>query len=259
MHIDWFVFLAQIVNFLILVYLLKYFLYSRILSAMDAREAKIAARFDEARHLQEDARKMAQSYEEKNRELHEKSEEMMNQAYREAEKEKNLLMDQVRQEVDKVRHRWYETLAREKESFLEELRRRAGTYIYDTIRRVLADMADDELETRMVHVFARCVREMDVHEQEKFRDALKDRKAVVTVRSAFALNTVQRQVVEEALKPYLSQHFTIRYEVQWTVGAGIELTARGYKLSWSIRDYLASLEEKFIRALKEEIKTEQPE
>ena len=30
MHIDWFVFFAQIVNFLLLVYLLKKFLYGRI-------------------------------------------------------------------------------------------------------------------------------------------------------------------------------------------------------------------------------------
>ena len=39
MHIDWFVLFAQIVNFLVLVFLLKHFLYGRILDAMDARQA----------------------------------------------------------------------------------------------------------------------------------------------------------------------------------------------------------------------------
>ena len=48
MHIDWFVFLCQIVNFLILLWLLKKFLYGRIIAAMDAREAKIASTFEEA-------------------------------------------------------------------------------------------------------------------------------------------------------------------------------------------------------------------
>ena len=41
MHIDWFVFFAQIVNFLLLVFLLKKFLYGRIVKAMDERERKV--------------------------------------------------------------------------------------------------------------------------------------------------------------------------------------------------------------------------
>jgi len=48
MHIDWFVFFAQIVNFLLLVWLLKKFLYGRIINAIDTREAKIKATFEEA-------------------------------------------------------------------------------------------------------------------------------------------------------------------------------------------------------------------
>ena len=56
MHIDWFVFFAQIVNFLILLFLLKKFLYGRIINAMDAREAKIAAIFAEAEECRQKAR-----------------------------------------------------------------------------------------------------------------------------------------------------------------------------------------------------------
>jgi F-type H+-transporting ATPase subunit b len=257
MHIDWFVFLAQIVNFLILVYLLKYFLYNRILNAMDAREARIASQFEEARQIKEEAQKAAEEYGRKNRELHEQSEEFLNQAHRRAEQEKDILMDRVREDVEQVRQRWYETLARERNAFLEELRRRVGAYVHETIRRVLSDMADDALEGRMVQVFARRIREMDGGEQELLKNALKGKKAVIRVHSAFTLDSGHRQIIEQALEPYLTPKVTVRYDVVETVGAGIELMARGYKLSWSIRDYLAGLEEKFIRALKEEIRTEQ--
>ena len=63
MHIDWFVFAAQIFNFLLLMYLLKRFLFGRILKAMDDREAKIVARFAEADTLNERAREAAELYE----------------------------------------------------------------------------------------------------------------------------------------------------------------------------------------------------
>ncbi len=257
MHIDLFVLAAQIINFLILVFLLKYFLYNRILGAMDAREAKIASRFDEAERLKAEAQQSAQAYDEKNRELKEKAEDLMNQAQKASEHEKAQLMDKVREEVDQVRQRWYETLSREKKAFLEDLRRRAGTYIYDTIRHVLADMANEVLEERMVQVFTSRIREMDQEQQGLLRDSLKAGGSVIMVRSAFVLNPDQRKVIEEAIRPYVAPKVPIRYEISEAIGAGIEMMAHGYKLSWSIEDYLASLEEKFVRALKEEIHIEE--
>jgi F-type H+-transporting ATPase subunit b len=43
MLIDWFTVGAQVLNFLILVWLMKRFLYQPILDAIDAREQRIAA------------------------------------------------------------------------------------------------------------------------------------------------------------------------------------------------------------------------
>ena len=48
MLINWFTVAAQIVNFLILVALLKRFLYGPIVAAMSAREGRIAAQLTEA-------------------------------------------------------------------------------------------------------------------------------------------------------------------------------------------------------------------
>ncbi|MCE5274031.1 MAG: hypothetical protein ABFD70_01490 [Syntrophaceae bacterium] len=257
MRIDWFVLFAQIINFLVLVFLLKHFLYNRILGAMDTREARITAQFDEAGRLKEEAFESARAYQEKNRDLAERAEELLNQATRAAQNEKNQLMDEARQEVEVVRQRWHETLSREKKTFLEDLRRRSGTYIYDTIRHVLSDMADEDLESRMVRVFVGLIREMDREKQALLKEALKPGKAVIMVRSTFGLSPEQRGMIEEALRPYLALKASVRYETAEAIGAGIEMMVHGYKLSWSIEDYLASLEEKFVRVLKEEIRTEE--
>ncbi len=60
MPIDWFTVVAQAFNFLILVWLLKRFLYKPILHAIDEREKGIAAQLAEA-----DAKK-AEAQEERN-------------------------------------------------------------------------------------------------------------------------------------------------------------------------------------------------
>jgi F-type H+-transporting ATPase subunit b len=224
---------------------------------MDAREARIASRFDEAERLKIEAQQSAQAYDEKNRELQDKAEELMNQAQKASEHAKNLLMDKVRVEVDQVRQRWYETLNREKDAFLEDLRKRAGTYIYDTIRHVLADMANADLEDRIVWVFISRINSMDQVQQDKLKDSLKAGGSLIRVRSAFTLKAEQSKQIEEAIRPYTGTKVPIRYEISGVIGAGIEIMAHGYKLSWSIEDYLASLEEKFVRALKEEIRLEE--
>ncbi len=54
MLIDWFTVIAQIIDFLILVFLLKHFLYGRIINAMDQR-ARITARLDEAEAQKKEA------------------------------------------------------------------------------------------------------------------------------------------------------------------------------------------------------------
>jgi F-type H+-transporting ATPase subunit b len=256
MHIDLFVLGAQIFNFLVLVFLLKYFLFDRLTAAMDAREAGIAVRFQEAERLKSEAQESVREYEERNRALGEREEALMLDAQKAAEQEKAQLMDKVRVEVEQVRQRWYESMGREKKAFLEGLRRRAGKYVYDTIRNVLADMADQELEERIVQVFVARVRAMDEPGQERLRESLNAGTPMVAVQSAFPLSPDRQREIEEAVGRYTGDGVPVRFRVSPDVGAGIELMARGYKLSWSVDDYLSGLEEQFVRSLKEEIKLE---
>lgn len=255
MHIDWFVLLCQIINFLILVYLLKYFLYGRILNAIDAREARLARDYEEAERLKEEAKKSAEAFDQKYQALNARSEEMLNQAREAADTSRKELMAKARAEVDVTQQRWYDTLAREKESFLEDLRRRAGTHVYDTIRRVLSDLADAELEDRILNVFIRQLKESDAERLQDIRNNLAqaDLKAGVVVRSGFPLSTAQQDRIIAALESHAPEETPIRFEKSSDIITGIELLVHGHKVSWSVGDYLAALEEAFNQALKEEL------
>ena len=48
MQIDYFTIIAQIINFLILVFLLRHFLYRPVITAMDEREQKMVSRLKDA-------------------------------------------------------------------------------------------------------------------------------------------------------------------------------------------------------------------
>ena len=168
MHIDWFVFFAQIVNFLILLALLKRFLYGRIIGAMDAREAKIAATFSEAEQSREKARENALQYEQSLKELELTSAELINRARTDADAYRRELMEKVRQEIDLVQTRWIETLCAERANVFQELRRLTGVEVYAIARQVLNDLADVALEERIAQVLAGRIETLEGEEREYF-------------------------------------------------------------------------------------------
>lgn len=259
MHVDWFVLFAQLVNFLILLYLLKRFLYTRIIGAMNEREAKMAARFEEAARLKREAEEAARAYGEKNAALHSKAEKMLNEAREAANRRQKELMDSARREVDAIRQRWMETVLQEKAAFLDSLRQRTGKEVYATARRILAELADADIEERMVAVLSERIRSLDPQAREKIRRALEDSEEGVRVHSAFPLAPEGRQRLAAAIRELSGKPETaIVYQESPELIGGIEFLAPGHRIAWSVSDYLDRLEESFDRAFHEEVRQSYP-
>jgi alternate F1F0 ATPase, F0 subunit B len=252
MHIDWFVLFCQIFNFLLLVYLLKRFLYGRIIKAMDDREAKIAARFAQAEELKVKATEAAEIYDRRNQLLTEKSEQMLNEASMAAEAKRKELMEKVRADVELIKVRWQDMLIREQEAFFQDLRQRASQQIYATARRALTDLADADLEQRIVDVFIRRIRELDKVKSEEIRNAISSGGNRVVVQSAFGVSDEMRRQIESALKKQITNGFTIRYMMEPEIVSGIELRVNGHKIAWSLNDYLETLVENLTETLQRE-------
>ena len=100
MLIDWFTVSAQVVNFLILVWLLKHFLYRPILNAIDAREKRIATELADADAKKAEAIKERDEFQHKNEEFDRQRAALLSQATDEAKVERQRLFDEARQAAD---------------------------------------------------------------------------------------------------------------------------------------------------------------
>ena len=259
MQIDWFTLIAQIVNFLILVVLLKYLLYKPITKAMDEREESIASRLKEAEEKIEGAQQEAESYHKKQKELEEQRDAMLAQAKEEAGAYRNELIHEARKDVDEVKAKWYESVEREKDGFLKELRRRASAQVYAAIRNALAALANEDLEQRITDVFIERIEKLDESQRKRVVASMQDsdRKAVVT--STFPIAEKKRQRVTKALQAQLVDDMDIHFETSSDLMCGLELKAGGCKVAWSLEDYLEDLEERLSEVLGEEIETAEEE
>jgi F-type H+-transporting ATPase subunit b len=256
MLIDWFTVIAQVVNFLILVWLLKHFLYRPILDAIDAREKRIARELADADAKKAEARKERDEFQHKNEEFDQQRSALMNKVTEEAKTERQRLLDEARQAADALSAKRYEALQNDAHNLNQAISRRTQQEVFAIARKALTDLAAASLEERLAEVFTRRLREMDEQAKRSLGEAIKTASEPALVRSAFDLPAAQRTAIQQALNQAFSAEIPIRFETAPELISGIELTANGQKVAWSIADYLVSLEKGVAELLKEKEQAE---
>lgn len=250
MLIDWFTVVAQVVNFLILVWLLKRFLYRPILNTIDSREKRIAAELADAYTKKTEAQKEFDEFQYKNEEFDKQRAALLSQATDKAKAERQRLLDEAREAADALSAKRQETLRIDARSLSKAISRRTQQEVFAIARKALTDLATTSLEERLAEVFTRRLREMDDKAKVDLAEALKTASAPAFVRSAFELPAEQRAAIQNALNETFSAEIHVRFETAPDLISGIEFTANGHKIAWNIADYLASLEKGVDELLK---------
>ena len=252
MLIDWFTVGAQALNFIILIWLMKRFLYKPILHAIDEREIRIAAELANADNKKAEAQKESDEFKRKNEEIDRQRSALLSKAADEAQAERQRLLAEARKAASSLSSKLQETLENEQHNLHQAISRRTQLEVFSIARKALSDLATTSLEEHMSEAFTRRLREMDSHAKEVLAGAIKAASEPSIVRSAFDLPDKQRADIQNVLNETFSTEIHIRFETTPDVISGIELTANGQKVAWSIADYLASMEKGVNEFLKEQ-------
>lgn len=245
MLIDWFTVGAQIVNFLVLVWLLKRFLYSRILGAIRTRESKIAARLAEAEAAEKAAREQLARYQAKLKDFEQHQQNMLSQAAQNAEKQRADLVEKAREHVQSLETKWREELVREEDAFLAVLRRRVAEEVLAVARRTIADLACMDAQQCAVKVFLEKIRRLDGEVWKNLAGG------ELCVRAAFELPDNTRNEIQQLLQERLPAPVRLHFELAPALGLGLELRGNGRRIGWSFENYFEEMEEDLEKALEQ--------
>lgn len=249
MSIDWITVTAQIVNFLVLVWLLKRFLYGPVIEAMQKREDRIQARLDSAAQQEQHAMEEAERYRDQQQTLDREREEILADARHEADEVRRTLKQAARDEVDGQRRRWLAELERDKEETLSEISRQVARQVAHATRQALSELADAELEAQAVKVFLKRLHALDEDEQKNLAQALSGKHDAV-VASAFDLPKKLRDQIGAAVSGLLGSETPLRFEQSAELTCGLELAVADRKIGWNIADYLDGLEQDLEASLR---------
>lgn len=250
MQINWFTVLAQVINFLILVWLLKRYLYKPILKAIDEREARITSQLNDADAKKAEAKKEQDEFIQKNVEFDTQKEQHTNDMLAEAKEIKHKLLEEARSDADALRNKLETTAKEMQESASKEIALKAQQEVFAIARKTLRDLASVSLEEQSVILFLSKLKELQGESKQKFIDAFKNGDTSMLVQSTFELTEQTQHKIIAAINDILGAEAKVQFKTSPKLVSGIELTTSGYKLAWSISEYLKSLEQNVFKIIK---------
>jgi len=235
MSIDWITVAAQIANFLVLIWLLKRFLYRPILNGIEAREVEITDRMQVAVRAQEKADAAESSYRDQLSALQFEQSEITDTMRHKAEEQRDALLAEAHDRLEQERKNWEAHLSEEGRKYTAKLHRAGAGALLSLTRKALIDLADETLEGRMAHHLATQMKSMssDLHHA-----AGRSTEAIVTSHAPLP-TSVQDQMTTDVQAVF--PKIPVRFETDADQSPGLVLRVGGAQLAWTVDSYIDGL------------------
>jgi len=237
-EMNWSTFVLEIINFLVLVWILKRFFYKPVLEVIARRKAGIEKTLAEAKTFRAEAEKLREQYQSRVAEEEQERQMARETLSREIEAERARRMAELQtvlaQEREKIR------VAEERRK-LDAMRKMEETALVHGARFatcLLKETAGRETEARLAELV---VAELDQLPAERLAalrgsDGMSREEAVVA--SAFPLSDDLRLRLRQSLATIAGREVRLRFEQNSELLAGLEITLGAWVLGANIRDEL---------------------
>lgn len=240
MQIDWTTLVLEIINFLVLVWILKRFLYKPVMEAIAARQMRVEGKLAEARVIEDGARELESQYQRRLADWD------MEKAKARAVLDTELLQERNRQmqALDKAlleeRERVAAVTAHKQQEAQRELEVEALAHAQRFASALLVRLADPVVESRFVSLLFEDWANLPDTQVESLRRAVLVDKAKATVTTAFPLSPEQRREIESALQSRLEADLVVAFDEDPNLLAGVRLSLGPWQLNMNFADELAS-------------------
>ncbi|SNR95603.1 MULTISPECIES: hypothetical protein [unclassified Azospirillum] len=236
MHLDPTTLALQLVNFLVLVWLLRRFLFRPVLAAIDKRDADLTQRRAQAETLAAEVAATRSAVEAERQSLAKQAAELRATAQAEAEAERRRLLDAARQSADALRAAAASQLAAERQQAETDLTKQAADLATAMAGRLLADARPDLADRVLTDALCQQLATLPAAE----KSSLLAGPGGITLTSARPLPADLQSALITALGPNIA----ISWTVDPAVIAGVELSAPHHLIHQSWRAALAGARER---------------
>lgn len=243
MELSWTTFVLEIINFLVLVWILKRFLYKPVLNIIAKRQNDIEQSLTQAAQQTETALQLQQQYENRLADWEQQKQQQQNTLNAELEAERSRLLSNVQEELEQEREKSRITEQRlrdDTQQRLEHIALENATYF---TAKLLTKLSGPELETQIIDVLLEQLADLPEQRIAALRASCTGEATEAVVSSAYPVSESKQQQIQQGVNALVSCKIPIRYEQDNDLIAGIRLTIGAWVLQANIADELKGFAE----------------
>jgi F-type H+-transporting ATPase subunit b len=149
-HIDFKLFIAQVINFAIVFAVLYWFAFKPLAKVMSARSEKIAKSLDDAKKVEE---KLAQTKSEFSKAMAEAKKQanlILEKAGREADARRAEMVARAKEEIGQIINQEKEKMRAEKARTFKEIKKEVADLVIAAVEKVLGEKVDQEKDGKII-------------------------------------------------------------------------------------------------------------
>ncbi len=238
MDFDWSTFFLEIINFLILVWILKRFLYHPILGIVAKRRAGIEKAMADAKRIEAEAVELKQRSERELAQWEEEKEAAQARLREELAAERERLMAELETSVTEERERRRVLDERHQYDFERTAEEQGIEQGAAFSARLLSRLATPELEARLYALLLEDLRSLRAEDKRAMAGAAVMPGLQLKVQSAFALDEARRTELARALADVAGKTLPVEYGENPELVAGFQVSIGPWILHANLRDEL---------------------
>lgn len=237
-ELSWSTFVLEIINFLVLVWILKRFLYKPVLDVIARRRAGIEKTLADAKALQADAERLQEQYQGRLADWDRERQQAREALGRELEAERARKMAELQTTLEQEREKARVAEARRQADAMRKIEETALVQGARFATRLLEQASGPDMEARLVELAITGLTQLPPERIAALRNSHGKAAEAAVVTSAFALADPQRQRLEQALATVAGPDMPLRFEQDSTLLAGVRITIGAWVLGANLRDEL---------------------
>lgn len=254
MPFDWFIIITLCISFIVVLWLLKRFLYQPIIDDLDVREQCLQQLLCVANNKINKAKALQQSCENEYQDFEQQRELLLEKSQEEAATVGKKLIQSAHEAADDMLRKRLGAIQHELQSLQQKILNQNITEVYAIAEKMLTDLMGVELHEAMLSRFTDRLKTLSEEQCDDLIIALKRSNNHAVIRSAHALSEQNKLQISRSLSTHLDNKHPIELKLSFILVpdlvSGLELSASGWKLSWSINQHLHTLQENVRYALQ---------
>ena len=238
MELNWSTFLLEIINFLVLVWILKRFLYQPVLDVIARRRAGIEKTLAEARTLHADAEQLQKQYEGRLADWEQERQQAREDLARELDADRARKMTELQTSLEQVREKSRVMDERRQADAMHRIEEAALVQAARFAARLLQQASGPETEARLVALVITGLEQLPAERIAGLHKSYGKTPAVLEVVSAFPLADDTRKKLARTLAKIVDAKLPLQFGEDRALVAGVRITVGAWVLGANIQDEL---------------------